>query len=72
MLVSEIADTLLISTRQHTRDGAKDTTARKMALSMRFERMTCSLGGSRSIQLSYESLPIINYGELCAVGASNT
>ena len=28
-----------------------------MVLSMRFERMTCSLGGSRSIQLSYESLP---------------
>ena len=30
-----------------------------MALSMRFERMTCSLGGSRSIQLSYESPPIM-------------
>ena len=29
-----------------------------MVLSMRFERMTCSLGGSRSIQLSYESMTI--------------
>ncbi len=27
----------------------------KMAFSVRFERTTCSLGGSRSIQLSYEN-----------------
>ena len=43
-----------------------------MALSMRFERMTCSLGGSRSIQLSYESMPIMTKTELVQHVSSET
>ena len=38
-----------------------------MVLSARFERATCSLGGSRSIQLSYESRII----EPCIICTAN-
>ena len=61
-----------LSERPSKARDAPKCKAKKLVLSARIERATCSLGGSRSIQLSYESNHLYNKAALQLVFKEGT